>query len=91
MEKKYLGMEKKVCFGLSYIFPIIAIILLIADKDLTKEEKQICVAIIFSILASSITCSIYFILNIIAAVKAFGDDYSFKLWGCQQIAEAIIK
>lgn len=91
MEKKYLGMDKNVCFGLGYLFPILLIILLIADKELTTEEKQICVATIFSCLAISITCGLYSIINLIAAIKAFGKDYSFKLFGCQQIAEAIIK
>ena len=91
MEKKYLGMDKNVCFGLGYLIPIILIILLITDKELTTEEKQMCVACIFSIIAVSITCGLYFIINLIAAIKCFGNDYSFKLFGCQQIAEAIIK
>lgn len=84
-------MDKNVCFGLGYLIPIILIILLITDKELTTEEKQMCVACIFSIIAGSITCGLYFIINLIAAIKCFGNDYSFKLFGCQQIAEAIIK
>ena len=91
MEKKYLGMDKNVCFGLGYLIPLIFIILLITDNELNTEEKQICVATIFSCIAATITCGLYWIINIIAAIKCFGNDYSFKLFGCQQIAEAIIK
>lgn len=91
VEKKYLGMDKNVCFGLGYLIPLLLIILLIADKELTTEEKQMCVACIFSCLAVTITCGLYWFVNLIAAIKCFGNDYSFKLFGCHQIATAIIK
>lgn len=43
MERKYLGMDKSVCFGLGYIFTIVALVLFIADKELDKDEKRMCV------------------------------------------------
>lgn len=91
MNKKYLGMDKNVCFGLGYLIPLLLIILLISDKELTTEEKQMCVASIFAAILTSITCGLYYIVVLIAAIKIFGNDYSFKLFGCQQLAEAIIK
>lgn len=43
MERKYLGMPKSVCFGLGYLFAIVTLILMIADKQLDKDEKRMCV------------------------------------------------
>ena len=47
MERKYLGMNKNICFGLGYLFAdfvaIITLILFIVDKDLDKDEKRMCV------------------------------------------------
>ena len=38
--KKYLGMEKNVCFGLSWVLFPFAIVTLAVEKDLTTEEKR---------------------------------------------------
>ena len=50
MERKYLGMDKNVCFGLAYlpffIVILIPILLLATDKELTVDEKRMCVDVI---------------------------------------------
>ena len=91
MEKTYLGLEKNVAFCLSYLIQPIAIVILVIEKDLTREERVELVAIILSIAAAAVTCSLYFwIFNLITAIKCFSGDFDFKLPICQNIAESIM-
>ena len=89
MERKYLGMPKNVCFGLSYLFPIIAIIVLVVEKDLDSDEKAMMIASILNIIASSITCGVFAIIAIVAAIKYFMNDFSFKMPLLYNIASSI--
>lgn len=91
MERKYIGLDKNIAFGLSYLFPIIAIIILVADHDLDTEDKRILVSSILNIVASSITCGIFGIIAIVVAIKNFMGDTECKLPLLYSIASSIIK
>ena len=102
-EKKILGMEKKVAFGLIWLLQaifgigwIVAIIVLVAEKTIDIEEKREMVSVIV-LAALSAILSLTFIVPlvacifaIIACVKAFQGG-SWKVPAAYQIAAAIIK
>lgn len=90
MEKKYLGMSKNVCFGLCYLFPIIAIITLVVEKDMDSDEKAMVLAAILNIIGSTITCGIFGIIALVAAIKYFMNDFDFKMPLLYNIASSII-
>ena len=89
-EKAYLGLSKNVALGLAYLIPLVAIVLLIAEKGLDREEKAMLLSSILNIIAASVTCGIFGIIGIVAAVKAFMNDYSFKLPLLYSLSESII-
>lgn len=89
-ERKYLGMDKNVCFGLGYLIPLVLLILLITDKDLTIEEQQLSLSGILAPLISSVIW-IYPIAVLIAIIKYFSGDFEFKCWGAHQLACLFIK
>ncbi|MBP3387829.1 MAG: hypothetical protein J6L23_04755 [Clostridia bacterium] len=96
MERKYLGMDKNVCFGLGYLIPLITLILLITDKELDVEEKRMCVdtlalGILGSILSAVCIGIVLVVFAIIAAVKRFQGDFAWKVPLISKISEAIIK
>lgn len=44
---RILGMERNIAYGVCFIFPILAIVVLIADRSLNTENKQfMCEAIL---------------------------------------------
>ena len=101
--KKLLGgkLDKNITMGISWLIPIFAIVACIIDfKDLDVEEKRAfvsifaCCAIAFvcacTIIGSVVSLAVS-VFMIIAAIKAFMGDYSFKVPGAYQIAAAIIK
>lgn len=90
MERKYLGLSKNVCFGLCYLIPIIAIIVLATDKELDSDEKAMMLASCLNIIASSVTCGIFGIIAIVAAIKYFMNDFDFKMPLLYNIASSIL-
>lgn len=90
MERKYLGMDKNLCFGLCYLFPIIAIIVFATDKDLDSDEKAMLLASILNIVAASVTCGIFGIIALVAAIKYFTNDFNFKMPLLYNIASSIV-
>lgn len=100
MERKYLGMDKNVCFGLAYlpffIVILIPILLLATDKELTVDEKRMCVDVIaIQVLGGllSVVCVgfVLMVFGIIAAIKRFQGDFAWKVPLISKISEAIIK
>ena len=67
MERKYLGMDKSVCFGLCYIFVIISIILIASDKELDKDEKRMCVDT-FVLWGISVISGVFSIIPIVGGI-----------------------
>lgn len=91
MEKKYLGMEKNIAFGLAYLIPIIAIILFCVEKDnMDHDEKAMAMSSILNIIASSVTCGIFGIIALVCSIKSFMGDYTFKLPLLYNISESIV-
>lgn len=90
MERKYLGMSKNVCFGLCYLIPILAIVVLATDKELDEDEKAMMLASALNIIGSSITCGIFGIIAIVAAIKYFMNDFDFKMPLLYNIASSIL-
>ena len=101
METKKLlagNLNKNITMGLAWLIPIFAIVAFIIDfKTLDVEEKRAFVSIfaccvIAGVLSLTIIVPIVVcVFVIIAAIKAFMGDYSFKVPGAYHIAAAIIK
>ena len=101
METKKLlagNLNKNITMGLAWLIPIFAIVAFIIDfKTLDVEEKRAYVSIfacciVSGVLAITIIVPIVVcVFVIIAAIKAFMGDYSFKVPGAYHIAAAIIK
>ena len=104
METKKLlagNLNKNITMGLAWLIPIFAIVAFIIDfKTLDVEEKRAYVSIFACcVIAGVLACTIIGIVvslvvsvfMIIAAIKAFMGDYSFKVPGAYHIAAAIIK
>ncbi|MCQ2773083.1 MAG: hypothetical protein MJ238_07440 [Bacilli bacterium] len=67
-EKKYLGMPKNVCFGLSWLFFPLGIVTLCVERaNLTKEERQHLISI--------------FVLEGVAMVASFFFSIFFSILG----------
>lgn len=65
-EKKYLGMPKNVCFGLSWLFFPLGIVTLCVERaNLTKEERQHLISI-FVLEGVTMVVSIFF--SILSAI-----------------------
>ncbi len=60
-EKKYLGMPKNVCFGLSWVLFPFAIVTLAVEKELTVEEKK-------NLVSSLIVAALYIIIGIVSGI-----------------------
>nr|MDD6335451.1 hypothetical protein [bacterium] len=77
--RKIMGLDKNIAMGLSYLIPLIALIAVLTDKGLDTDEKAMLWSSVFNAIAASITCGVFYIFAIIAAIKSFMGDYSFKL------------
>ena len=97
MEKKYFSMDKNVCFGLCYMIWFFAVILLATDKELDIEEKRMCVdSFIIPFLSTILLpfCGlgiVFYIFWLIAIIKRFSGDFTWKVPIVSKISEAIIK
>ena len=68
MDNKMLGMPANVALGLSYLFWPLAVIILLADKELTREDKVDLVAAIILGAASYILSAIC--IGVVVAIYA---------------------
>ena len=73
-EKKYLGMEKNVCFGLSWVLFPFAIVTLAVEKELTVEEKR---NLVSSIVVAAIGTIISAIASTISSICRIAEIYDF--------------
>ena len=73
--KKYLGMEKNVCFGLSWVLFPFAIVTLAVEKELTLEEKR---NLVSSIVVSACATIISITTSIISAILGAAGVYDFS-------------
>lgn len=73
--KKYLGMEKNVCFGLSWVLFPFAIVTLAVEKELTLEEKR---NLVSSIVVAACATIISIITSIIGAILGAAGVYDFS-------------
>lgn len=72
--KKYLGMEKNVCFGLSWVLFPFAIVTLAVEKELTTEEKR---NLVSSIVVAAIGTIISTIASTISSICRVAEIYDF--------------
>lgn len=72
--KQYLGMEKNVCFGLSWVLFPFAIVTLAVEKELTLEEKR---SLVSSIVVAAIATIISTIVSIISSICRVAEIYDF--------------
>ena len=49
---RILGMERNIAYGVCFIFPILAVVVLIVDRELNTENKQFMAEAILGMLAA---------------------------------------
>ena len=95
MENNYLNvnLKKNITFGLSWLFPVFAIILFVlANETLTREEKRTFVTIFVCTAACAIPILgiVSAVFMIIAAVKAFMNQ-EYEVPFAPKIADKFLK
>ncbi len=95
MDKKMLGMPANVALGLSYLFWPLAVIILLADKELTREDKvdlvaSIILGVVCVVLSAICIGTLLWIYALVIAIFRFtGKDTKVVL--ASDLAEKMVK
>ncbi|MCR5808342.1 MAG: hypothetical protein K6G56_02140 [Clostridiales bacterium] len=60
---KILGMERNVAYGLCFIFPLLAVVAFIADRNMNTENKQFMCEAILGMLCAIVLGALTFFLK----------------------------